>query len=290
MGCFLTLIVLLVVPGVVVAQNVRPGPGAELFRPGRVHRLKITIPSDGVSQLQTNARRYVSAEIQEGTNHFSRVWLHLKGATGSFRKLQDKPSLTLSFDKFETGQRFHGLSKIHLNNSVEDPSYLNEHVGTAIFLAAGVPAPRASHALVELNGRRLGLYVLKEGFTREFLGQHFEHPAGNLYEPIQGHDIDEELEKQLGASPEDRSDLEVLTAAARMPDLSRRWQRLRGVLDVDRFLSYMAGEIALGHRDGYCLAGTTFVFITTWIPAGSCFSHMAWINCLAMPARPSCPA
>src|SRR5205085_9247534 len=104
------------------------------------------------------------------------------GGTGSFRPMEDKPALTLDFSRFKAGQKFHGVRRIYLNNSVEDPTYANEKIGSELFLAAGVPAPRVTRALVELNGRALGLYVLKEGFTEEFLARHFNRVSGELYE------------------------------------------------------------------------------------------------------------
>src|SRR5207244_1709630 len=53
-------------------------------------------------------------------------------------------------------------------------------------------------------------------------------------------------------------ELKMLAAAAREPDLPRRWERLQQVLDVERFLSFMAIEIMACHRDGYCLARNNF--------------------------------
>ena len=130
-----------------------------------------------------------------GALELPKVGLHIKGRVGSFRPIDDKPALTLSFDKFTPGQRFYGLRKVYLNNSVEDPTYLNEALGSELFRAAGVPAPRVGLAKVELNGRPLGLYVLKEGFAEEFLALYFRDPKGNLYDNDTGHDVDERLAK-----------------------------------------------------------------------------------------------
>lgn len=104
------------------------------------------------------------ATVRAGDVVYPDVGLHLKGRNGSFRPLNDKPSLTLKFDKFKADQRFHGLKKIHLNNAAQDPSYLCEIICGELFRQAGVPATRGTHARVKLNGRDLGLYVLKEGF------------------------------------------------------------------------------------------------------------------------------
>jgi spore coat protein H len=246
-------------PGRIPAQDSNAVAGGDLFTNAAPYLITITISPENIASLRTDPRKHVLATIREGTNVVAQAGIHLKGSIGSFRKIDDKPAFTISFDKFVAGQRFHGLLRIHLNNSVEDPTYMNELVGGELFRAAGVPTPRAGHALVELNGRKLGLYVLKEGFTEDFLALHFRHPNGDLYEPaLDAHDVHEPLEKALGRRPEDRSNLEVFAAAATEPNLARRWQRLQGILDMDRFISFMALEILLGHRDGYCLARNNF--------------------------------
>jgi hypothetical protein len=66
------------------------------------------------------------------------------------------------------------------------------------------------------------------------------------------------MKRNSGSGVADRSDLEHLAMAAREADSSRRWTRLNSVLDMDRFLSFMAMEVLSGHRDGYCLARNNF--------------------------------
>lgn len=223
-----------------------------------VLRLRLEIPSDALAALRADARKDVRAILREGGATYPDVGLHLKGSTGSFRPVEDKPAMTLDFARFGGGSRFHGLRKLHLNNSVEDPSYVNEQLGSELFRAAGVPVPRVIHALVELNGRPLGLYVLKEGFTADFLAGYFKKLDGNLYENDDGYEDPSFGRRENRGSRGDRTDLAALAAAARDPDLSRRWRRLREVLDVDRFVAFMAMEIMLCHRDGYCLARNNF--------------------------------
>ena len=159
---------------------------ADVFKDGSLLRLQLGISADGMKSLRAESRTYVRVTVRHATNVLHDVALRLKGRTGSFRNLDDKPSFTLDFDRFVPEQHLHGLSKIHLNNSVEDPGCLHEKLGAELFRTAGIPAPRVSHALVELNGRKLGLYVLKEGFATEFLAQHFRRTDGNLYEPEPG--------------------------------------------------------------------------------------------------------
>ena len=56
-------------------------------------------------------RPSVRATVREGELVWTNVSLHLKGAAGSFRSVDDKPALTLNFDKLPDGQRFHGLKE-----------------------------------------------------------------------------------------------------------------------------------------------------------------------------------
>ncbi|HMJ65259.1 MAG TPA: CotH kinase family protein [Candidatus Binatia bacterium] len=237
-------------------------PGAradsDLFVDGAVWRIRLEVTSDDVRSLRNHPREYVHATLREGTNILREVAVRLKGST-SFRSVDDKPSFTVNCDRFTDGQLFHGLSKIHLNNSVEDPSYLNEKLGSEMFSTAGLPAPRVSHALVELNGRRLGFYVLKEGFAEEFLARHFRRADGNLFEPQAGvaPDVTGPMTRNSDDSAGDSRDLQRL-ATASAQDSGVRWKALREILDLDRFVTFMAMEVLSGHRDGYCLARNNY--------------------------------
>lgn len=246
-------------PQVTAVADSPTGPGADLFTNGPPPRLAFTLAPEDLVRLRANGREDVPARLLEnGRIEYRTVRLRLKGSTGSFRSVDDKPSFTVRFDGPSGGDRFHGLRKVHLNNSVEDPAYFNELAGSLLFRAAGVPAPRVGHALVTLNGRRLGLYVLKEGVAEEFLAAHFGNPEGNLYDTGPGHDVDEALQRESGNGPDDRRDLAALASAAREPDPATRWAALGGVLDRDRFVTFMALEVLTGHRDGYCLARNNF--------------------------------
>src|SRR6185436_20169429 len=102
-------------------------------------------------------------------------------------------------------------------------SYLCEWICADLCRDAGVPAPRVTHARVWLNGRDLGLYVLKEGFDKPFLVRHFGSAAGNLYDGGFCADLDSNLEKDSGNGPDDHSDLRALVAACREADPAARW-------------------------------------------------------------------
>lgn len=228
-------------------------PGDALFSTNGVWPLRIEISRVNLEALRRDARKYVPATVTVGETVYKDVAVHLKGAAGSFRGVDDKPALTLNFDKFTPSQKFFGLGKIHLNNSVQDRSYMTELICGQMFREAGVPTPRAAHALVQLNDRKLGLYVLKEGFEKEFLGQHFKQTGGNLYDGGFLREITEPLERDGGDGPNDRADLKALAAAAQERDTDKRWEKLREVLDVPRFISFMVVENLTWDWDGYVM-------------------------------------
>jgi spore coat protein CotH len=236
----------------------------DLFTGASVVRIQIEIPPAGMNALRKTdfdngrPRPSVKATVIEGSAVMTNVELHLKGWFGSFRPVDDTPCFTLRFDRSIPGQTFHGLRKISLNNSVQDRSFLSEKICRELFEAAGVPTARAGHAKVELNGRDLGLYVLTEGFDKQFLKRYFKHPEGNLYESHSNHDINESLIVNGGSYPGDNSGLKALAAAVDEPNPTERFKRLEKVLDMDRFLSFVAMEVITCHWDGYTMNQNNF--------------------------------
>jgi len=237
-------------------------PGTNLpedWQPEReVLRVTIELQPDAISALRKDPRQYVRGVLKEGQMEFRDVAIHLKGSIGSFRPIDAKPSLTLGFSRFDSGRMFHGTTKIHFNNSVEDPTYLHENLGSLIFSKAGIATPAVRHALVQLNGRPLGMYVVKEGFTHEFLGRHFQDPGGNLYDTETGHEVTDPMERDLGKGPNDRLDLKELANAVQTVDPTERWLGVQHTVDLDEFITFMAIEVMICHRDGYSLARNNY--------------------------------
>lgn len=238
----------------------------ELFTNGSVRQIQIELTPEATRTLESYhqvfgqkrpERQDVRAIVREGKTVYTNVAIHLKGSF-TFQPLGDKPSLTLNFDKFAPGQRFHGLDKIHLNNSVQDTTYLCEKLSRELFRDVGVPASRVGHAEVRLNGRALGFYILVEGYNKRFLKRHFASVKGNLYDGGSGGDITKPLEVDSGENPNDRSDLDALIAAVRERGASSRVARMSAHLDVDRFLSFAAAEVLLQHWDGYCMGPNNY--------------------------------
>lgn len=231
----------------------------DIFQSPNLMEISIEIPMEGLQVLREaggtrfgQGKPQARARIVEGGRTYTNVAVQLKGFT-SFQPIDQFPALTLNFSKHAPKQKFHGLTKISLNNSVQDPTRLHEKISRELFAAAGVPVPRADHALVKLNGRALGLYVLAEGYDKTFLKSHFGRADGNLYEGGVLQDIDRSLRVDSGNNPTDRRAVQRLIEASREPDAGKRFHALEAALDMDRFLSMTAMEALLCHSDSYSM-------------------------------------
>jgi spore coat protein H len=237
-------------------------PGMEVLR-GTPHPWFDRKVGAGTGPLNLTEKPYVRATVvEDGTITHSDVGVRLRGGMGSWQKVDEKPGLFLNMDRFIKGQRFHGMEKVILHNSHQDPRFMNELLTGEVYRAAGVPASRVVHAVVTLNGRRLGLYYLKEGYDKGFLREHFGNADGYVYQGDTGQDIDSWLELSSGAdsdhAPTDQADLKALVAALHEPDLGRRWARVDALLDIDRFMRYTAAGVVLGIVDAYPVIGNNY--------------------------------
>lgn len=225
------------------------------FQNGTTPTIRITIGNEEMARLRANTREDVGVDIKVTIagqeTEYRDVATHLKGAAGSMRSIDDKPGLTLSFDEFKKGQEFHSLTKINLNNCVQDGTYMIENLGNALFRDAGIPGCRCTNARVWLNGKDLGIYVLKEAFDDPFLRRYFPNPDGTLYEGGFVRDVDGGLMERVNTNRRDRDFIKEFIAAAKDTDQPRRRARLEKLVDVDRFFTFMAMEALTAHWDGY---------------------------------------
>lgn len=241
------------------AQRPSSDGSDEYFRRGPIHELQLVLSAESEQRLRDEPREYAQAQLWvDGKCLAPTMGVKLKGAAGSFQNYDERPALTLRLDKFDGRELFHGLEKFHLNNSVQDESYLCEWLGSEIFRSAGYPATRVQHARLRINQRELGLVVVKEGFDRRFLARWYDAADGNLYDGGFCSDVDAELERDFGKGPKDRSDLLALASAAQEPDMLARWKALEALVRIPRFLRFMALEQMLGHWDGYTLNSNNY--------------------------------
>jgi len=225
-------------------------PGDALFA-GEVPVIGLVIPPDGLQKLAKDARTFVEFTLQEpGQKALEHCSIKLKGTHGSFRQINDaRPGFSIRTAK-TTDQAFHGLTKFQLNNCAQDGTMIHEQLAGEIARAAGVPASRCTHAYVSMNGKVLGVYVVKEGFDAEFLRPFFADTRGHLYDGGLHTDIHPGLELDKG-DPKDQARITEFSQALREGDPAKRRDRLGRILDIDAYLRHLAIENILVHGDGY---------------------------------------
>jgi spore coat protein CotH len=229
-------------------------PSAEIFDPAAVPRFEIDLPVASVDALVNDPLTYVRATLHYNGEVVADIGLRLKGEY-NFRPLGQKSAFKLKFDEFVSGQRFHGLKRLTLNNALEDQSWVAERLAYTVFRAGGLAAPRANLAWVVVNGEDYGLYINIETEDKNLLARWFADPDGNLYEEMAA-DLfpgnENQFELETNETANDRSDLTALFAAIDGADDATLLADVGGVIDTGAFLDFCAAEAASWQWDGYC--------------------------------------
>jgi hypothetical protein len=230
---------------------------------------------------------YPGSAVLDGVT-YDGIGVRTKGGCGSSRNLGGKASFKLNLswnDPDVPGcpeeRRSHGLKRLTLNNLVQDRSYVHERLAYRFYQLMDVPAARAAHTRVHVNGDLWGLYVHIESFDRRFLSRWFDDNDGMLYEGTYWCDLvpgnvppaDEDtycISRKFHPSdcepvaedgdPEDygpiRAMVQDLTALVDTLDdvpPGSFYPEIGSIIDFDRFLSMWAADTIIGHWDGYVI-------------------------------------
>jgi len=221
---------------------------------------------------------YVQAAVTVDGERLEDVGVRKKGFLGSLD--DDKPSLKIKFDEYRDGQSLSGLTRMTLNNSKQDPSYMDQCIGYALFAQAGVPAPRCNFATVAVNGEPLGVYVNVEAVKKPFLRRYFDDDDGNLYEGTLSDfrdgwtaTFERKTNKTDPPGGEDRSDIQAVVDALALPD-AEMLAALDERVDLESFYSFWAIETMVSHWDGY--AGNDNNFFIYGDPSTGKFTFIPW--------------
>jgi len=190
---------------------------------------RITVEPQDLAYLDEDPRReeYVPATVELEGERFERAGLRYKGAYGSLYacfddagvRICDKLSLKLSFTKYVDRGRFAGVRKLVFNSCYRDRSYLHERLSYGLFRAAGVPASRAVHARVSINGGPESLFLLVENVDEEWIEDRFERDDGNLYKEVWPQHTEADPYRSALRTNEDLADVSRMVQVGR--DLAR---------------------------------------------------------------------
>lgn len=253
------------------AQVDAPDPVAAVYDPDRVLEVAVELPPASWDTLRNQSRSLVqtlSGDCLDGPfdqpfswfegsvtidgEEFARVDVRKKGFIGSLST--ERPGLKLDLGEYVEGQRYSGVRRFTLNNSVSDPSVIRQCLGYALFAQAGIPSPRCNFAHVTVNGEDLGLYVNVEALKGDFLEAGFGTRDGNFYEGTLS-DFTPEMattfEPKNNEEITERTDIMPVVNALQIEDDAAMLSALEALVDIEAFINFWAMESLTEHSDGY---------------------------------------
>jgi len=251
-----------------------PDAGVDLtdrmFDPDRVIEVAITMDAGDWDALRVQARSidmlfgadcqdapfpkpytYFPAAVTVDGISLDQVGVRKKGFLGSLDSY--KPSLKLKFGEYVADQTLSGLQRMTLNNNRQDPAFIKQCIGYAVFRDAGIPAPRCNFAHVTVNGTDLGLFAHVESVKKPFLRRHFADDEGVLYEGTLSDFRDGwtgTFEQKTNKSVPTMAAIDAMRSALTVSS-AQLLDALAPILDVDEFINYWATEVLIAHWDGY---------------------------------------
>jgi hypothetical protein len=240
-------------------------PAAALYNPLVVNQFNLTMPPSTIAGLTSpnvnsdNEGPYLPATLNATVNGQvygpMAVGVHLKGAWGSWRDINGKSGFKIKIDFVDKKARFFGVSKLTLNNMVQDPSFLHETMAYRIFRAVGIAAPRTGFANVSVNGVNYGLHLNVETLDTEMLARFIVKP-NHIYKAGVPTFADLADGQEPGfavdyGKADDKSDLEKLITANDANPLTDWYDKVSQVADLKEMTLDWATELFTGHWDGY---------------------------------------
>jgi len=216
--------------------------------------------------LESDIEWHADFIFNNGTIHdtVEEIGFRLRGNTSRYSA---KKSFKVSFNTFHSGRKFYGVEKMNLNGEHNDPSIIRSRLCWEMLRDFGVPAPRATHAEVYINGNYHGLYIYVEHIDEEFTESRFGNQDGNLYKCLWpcdlaylGDDPDayklmagdrRVYELKINEEQDDYSDLaHFIDVLNNSPD-DELFCELQKVFNLEDYLKVIAVDVITGDWDGY---------------------------------------
>ncbi len=264
------------------------GDADYIFDQEALHTFELSLSEDDLAFLDADptAEEYVEGSLSFEDETVAKVGIRYKGSIGAFvncltgaNPLQPsgaKKCTKLSMKvKINWGdnpdQKFYGLKKLQLHSMNFDQSQMRDRLGYYLFREMGVPAPRATHARVMINGEYIGLFALIEQIDGRFTREAFDDGTGNLYKEVWPVDLngdvidDDGFRKGLKTNEDEDPSFEILRSFAEEvveagADGAPAVVEKR--MDLEEIISYVVVDRTIRHDDGpfhfYCFRTPCF--------------------------------
>ena len=139
-----------------------------------------TLTADYVADLGATLTADVTITDNTGEHAYPQVEVDLKG-NSSYGHPGNKKSFKIDFNDNVSGQKYHGMTKVHFNNCFKDPTFMRDKLFFDYARSQGVLAPRVVYANVYMNGTFWGFYDMVEAVDKNFLDRWVDDNDGNLF-------------------------------------------------------------------------------------------------------------
>lgn len=167
----------------------------------RTFELKLSEADLAILDGNPAAEKYVPGKLVFEGKEYGPVGIRYKGSLGSWvfcvadstmenptqitgAKTCPKLNMKVSFNEYDPNGRFFGVKKLLFHAMNSDSSLMRERLGYWLFRQMGVPAPRAVHTRLLINGKYQGVFINVEEIDSRFTRSHFADGEGNLYKEV----------------------------------------------------------------------------------------------------------
>lgn len=259
-----------------MAQDAFPGRG-RVFADEGTPRVDILIAEDDLRQVLGDVFSYDEYPATfifsdgETPDTIRQVGFRIRGNTS---RTSAKKSFKVSFNTFEAGRDWRGFEKLNLNGEHNDPTASRAVICWDMLRDMRVPAPRANHVRLYINGEFKGVYANVEHIDEEFVEDRFGNKNGNLYKCLYPVDLKYLGEAQANyeavggnrraydlrtnTEANDYSDLIEFIRVLNLTPIQELPCELENVFNVDTYLRALAADVLFGNWDGYAYNQNNF--------------------------------
>ena len=162
---------------------------SKIFDTDEIININIIMDEDEWDSMLSNAtaEQYYSCDVEINGETLYNIGIRPKGNTSlssiSSDPDNDRYSLKLEFDQYESQQSYYGLDKLILNNNFADATNMKEALIYDMFQYIGAEASLYNYAQISVNGEYWGVYLALEAVEESFMLRNYGANYGELYKP-----------------------------------------------------------------------------------------------------------
>lgn len=159
-----------------------------LFSLGEIGSVEINMPDTTWQDIIRHAheKRYHVCSVTINGERFDSVAIRTKGASSLddvTNMKSNRYSFTLKLNKYKKRQKYHGMTKLLLNNNIWDATQMKDAIVYDMCRFIGLPAPLTNYARVMLNGKLHGYYLMVEAVDKHFCQRNYPGEKTCIYKP-----------------------------------------------------------------------------------------------------------